>query len=127
MATRTPTIARRTTASGAKDLVVTYTGLANGDDGAWFSEPGAVLRSASYKGTWGSGGSAQVNCCGSSALDPANPLTGAQPDESIIGSAATSSQTITNNQYTAAPAYRPKVTAGDGTTSLSVTLYFVQD
>ena len=127
MTTRTPTVVRRTNASGAKDVIVTYTGLLNGDDGAWFSEPGAVLRSTSYSGVWGAGGSAQTTCCGSSAIDPANPITGAQPDESMLGAAASTSQTVTNNQYTAAPAYRPKVTAGDGTTSIRVVLYFVQD
>lgn len=127
MTTRTPVVVRRTTASGAKDVVVTYSGLLNGDDGAWFSEPGAVLRSTSYSGTWGTGGSAQLNCCGSSAIDPANPLTGAQLDESMIGAAASASQTVTNGLYTAAPAYRVRVTAGDGTTLLKIVLYFVQD
>jgi hypothetical protein len=125
--TRAPGVRRRTNSSGGKDVIVTYSGLLNGDDGAWFSEPGAILRSISYSGVWGAGGSAQLNCCGSSAIAPANPLTGAQLDESIIGAVASANQTVTANLYTAAPSYRPKVTAGDVTTSLKIVAYFVQD
>lgn len=128
MATKQPQIFRRGSGSGAKDITVVYTGLGNGDDGAWFSETGACLRSVSWSGTWGTGGSARVNASGGVGTDPrSGQPTGAQADESIVGVAASSNGTNTAGQYLAFPFVRPVVTAGDGTTSLTCTLYFVQD
>lgn len=126
MATRVPSINRRSNSSGSKDVIVTYTGLLNGDDGTWYSDPGVVLRATSWSGTFGVAGSGQVNATGGNAMG-ATPISGAQPDETIIGAAATVAGIVTGTTYTAAPSYRPRVTAGDGTTSLTCVMYFVQD
>ena len=126
MATRAPNINIRAASSGAKDIICTWPGMANGDDGQWVSFPGAVLRSTSVRGTLGAGGSTKLNACGSDAGGQ-NPITGAQTDESVVAGPFSSLGTTTNNVYTSAPAYRPQVTAGDGTTNLTFVAYFVQD
>ena len=127
MATRNATAVRRSASSGAKDMIVKWTGLLNGDDGSWFAEPGMVLRSYSVSGVFGAGGTVALKCSGADALAAA--VTGAQADESVITGAGTITVagTTTNGQYLAAPCYRPTVTGGDGTTNLTVTMYFIQD
>lgn len=122
MATRTPTVVRTGTGSGGSDIVVTYAGMLNGDDGAWFNQPGYVLRSASVKGTLGAGGTVVVNGASDRTV-----VSGAQADESSLLGNITAQSTVVSGTYIGVPAYRPKVTAGDGTTSLTVTLYYMQD
>lgn len=129
MATRTMTTTRRQNSLGARDIIVKWTGLLNGDDGAWFSEPGMVVRAYSVSGTFGAGGNVALKATCGNAIDPTAPIVGTQTDESIItgAGAITVAGTVTAGQYTAAPSYRPTVTAGDGTTSLTVTMYFIAD
>ena len=130
MATRTATIKQRTTASGAKDVIVQWTGLLNGDDGQWISIPGMVLRSISQNGTWGTGGSVSIRGSNGDAMmeKPTDVvITGTQPDETQIAGPFSSNGLTTANLYIATASYRPLVTAGDGTTSLTLTMYFVQD
>lgn len=126
MATRSPTIKRRGTGQGSADIIVTVSGLLTGDDMAWFSEPGAVLRSYSVRGTFGAAGNLSVKASGADATDSAF-VSGAQADESLIGTAMTVAQTVTGGQYTAAPSYRVVVGGGDGTTNLTAILYFIKD
>lgn len=128
MATRSLTAKRRQLSAGGRDTIVKWTGLLNGDDGQWYSEPGMVLRSYSVSGIFGAGGNVALKASGNEALDAAFVL-GAQADESILtgAGAIVAAGTVTNAQYTAAPSYRPTVTAGDGTTNLSVTMYFIAD
>ena len=126
MTTRTTAIKTRTTASGAKDVIVTWAGLQNGDDGQWVSIPGAVLRAIGRSGTWGTAGSVSLKMSNGDASG-ASPITGAQADEGVLSGPFTASGLTTANLYLATASYRPVVTAGDGTTNLTLTLYFVQD
>jgi hypothetical protein len=128
MATRALTAKRRQLSAGGRDTIVKWTGLLNGDDGQWYGEPGMVLRSYSVSGVFGAGGNAALKVSGNDALDAAF-VPGTQTDESIItgAGAIVAAGTTTNNQYTAAPSYRPTITAGDGTTNLTFIMYFIAD
>jgi hypothetical protein len=129
MATRTMTTTRRQNSLGARDVIVKWAGLLNGDDGAWFSEPGMVLRAYSVSGTFGVAGNVALKASCGNAIDPTAAIVGTQADESILSGAGAviAAGTVTAGQYTAAPSYRPTVTAGDGTTNLTVTMYFIAD
>lgn len=132
MATRnfTPTpTPRYQSSSYGKDVIVVWNGLLNGDDGAWFGQPGMVLCAYSVQGNFGAGGSLAIKAsCVDVTKQPAG-FGGTQPDESNLTGAGniTNAGITTNGQYTAAPAFRPVVTGGDGSTNLTVTMYFIAD
>lgn len=130
MATRKPNITRRYQSSAyGKDVIVVYSGLLNGDDGSWFGEPGMVLRSYSVQGAFGASGACAIKCSCVDVTKQIDGFGGTQSDESALTGAnnITAAGTVTNGQYTAAPAFRPIVTGGDGTTNLTVTLHFIAD
>ena len=129
MATRVPTIRRRIPSSnGGRDVIVTWTGLFNADRGAFYSEPGMILRAYGLKGTLGLGGTVQIRCAAVDATDPAYVEVGAQVDETLItGGSLNALGFNVSGQYTAGPSYAPVVTAGDGTTNLTLTAYFTFD
>jgi len=122
MTTRSPVVTRSGNSSGGSDLIAVYSGMQNGDDGVWFNQPGFVLRSASVKGVLGAGGQVQVKGASDRSV-----VSGAQADESSLLGNLTSQSTTTTGAYIGVPAYRPVVTGGDGTTLLTITLYFIQD
>lgn len=126
MATRQFTNTTRGASSGGRDVIIRYTGMLNGDDGAWYSQPGMVLRAYSVQGVLGAGGSVSLKISCNDATSPAF-VPGAQADESGFGAAVSTPQTVMGSTYSAATSYRPICTAGDVTTNLTVTLYFIQD
>ena len=129
MAIRTPTIKRRIPSSnGGRDVIVTWAGLLNGDRGAFYSEPGMILRAYGLKGTLGAAGTVQIRCAAVDPTDPTYVEVGAQVDETLITGASMAALGFNvAGQYTAGPCYAPVVTAGDGTTNLTVTAYFTFD
>lgn len=94
--------------------LVTWTGLANGDDGAPVEWVDFADRCVQVTGTFGSGGSVTIQ----GSNDGTNWATMADPQGNAL--------TVTSaklEQVLELPRYvRPIVTAGDGTTSLAVTL-----
>ncbi len=97
----------------------TWAGLLNGDDGVLVSIPGAADMSVQVFGTFGSGGTIIVEGT-LELLDPAptnfftlrdggdNPISFAAADGEMVGPVSV--------------AVRPRVTAGDGTTDLTMIL-----
>ena len=111
MATRPFTTDR----TGSPRLVfVTWTGLLNGDDGAPVALPAMDLVSFQVTGTAGAGGSIQMEA--SNEVTPSN--------WAIVGSALTAAGLAYPADYAVARNFRPRVTAGDGTTSLIVNACF---
>ncbi|WP_375397309.1 hypothetical protein [uncultured Sphingomonas sp.] len=91
-----------------------WSGLLNGDDGAPAVMNGMELVSWQVFGTVGAGGSAQVE-----ASNEATPTTWG-----LIGAAATTAAMVFPADDIVARNIRPRVTAGDGTTSLTVIACF---
>jgi hypothetical protein len=95
--------------------LVTWTGLLNGDDGQPFESAEFADRTAQVTGTFGAGGSIQMEGSNNNSdwailADPqGNPLT---------FTSARIEQLLELPRYV-----RPRVTAGDGTTNLVVTMY----
>lgn len=115
MATRSPTIIQ----PGGEDVdhatLVTWSGLLNGDDGARVTLSDFPDRTVQIIGTFGAGGS--VNFEGSNNGTNWAVLT--DPQGNPITKTAASLEFVTET-----PRYvRPVVTAGDGTTNLSVILF----
>ena len=110
MAVRTPT-------PGPLDNTITYawSGLLNGDTGAPVYAPDFADRSFQLTGTFGVGGS--VNIEGS--LDGTNYAVLRDPQGVALTLTAASLKAVLESVLW----IRPNVTAGDGTTSLIVTLY----
>jgi hypothetical protein len=113
MAVRTPTLSYYP--NGAQNTVVAvWTGLLNGDTGLPVDLPEFPDKSFQITGTFGAGGS--VNCEGSN--DGTNYLPLTDPQGNAITKTATAIEVAEEStRYT-----RPNVTAGDGTTSLTVTM-----
>lgn len=132
MATVTPTTRKRMDSQMARDIIVTWSPLTTANlDGAWFGSPGMVLRSYSVSGVFGAAGSIalKASCIDAPGVGGPPILTGTMADESIItgAGAITVAGTVTNGQYTAAASYRPMLSGGDGTTALTVIMYFIAD
>lgn len=109
MATRTPTV----TNNG--DLtIVQWTGLLNGDDGSPYKFTQWADRSIQVTGTFGAGGS--VRWQGSNDGSTYAALT--DPQGNDLNITAAKMEAVTELALWS----RPLVTAGDGTTSLTVTL-----
>jgi hypothetical protein len=96
---------------------VAWAGLANGDVGAPVSFAGFADRSFQVTGTFGAGGS--VACEGSNN-GAANYFALTDPSQTVIAITAAGGKTVTE----ATIQTRPHVTAGDGTTALTVTMFF---
>lgn len=115
MATRTPTITDLNT-FGERSHVVVWTGLLNGDDGTPVQLYGSTIRSMQITGTFGSGGTILVE----GSNDGTNYATLTDPQGNAISKTAASIEAIEEvTRY-----IRPRVSAGDGTTTLVVTLFF---
>lgn len=110
MATRSPTITY-----SQNRVTVVWTGLLNGDDGAPFEGYDWADASVQISGTFGVGGS--VNITGSN--DGTNYVLLTDPQgNAITKTSAAVEQISEGTKY-----FKPVVTAGDGTTSLTVTMY----
>ncbi len=93
---------------------ITWTPLLNGDVGDAFELSGAPDKTVTITGTFGSGGS--VTLQGSN--DGTNWFALTDPQANAITKTAAAMEAVLEN-----PRYiRPNVTAGDGTTSLTVIL-----
>lgn len=110
MALRTAT--RSDTPAG---VVFQWTGLLNGDTGSLVNINEYGDRSVQVTGTFGLGGSVNVE----GNLDGANNSILRAPDSSALTFTAAGLKQILETSLN----IRPNVTAGDGTTSLVVTLY----
>lgn len=113
MATRTHTIAT-IPHYGDKAHVLTWSGLLNGDDGSPVEMPGSADRSIQFQGTFGVGGTIVFE----GSNDGTNYHTLADPQGNAISKTAAGLEAVLElTRYV-----RPRVTAGDGTTSLVASL-----
>lgn len=106
MATRTPIVDR----SSSSVAYVTWSGLLNGDDGAPAAVSGMDLVSWQVTGTLGAGGSIQFE-----ASNEATPSAWG-----LIGAAVTALGMAVPTDDIVARNTRPRCTAGDGTTNLTI-------
>lgn len=116
MATRAVTITRITTAGDREVHVAQWAGLTQAtlDDGAPVEMPGSWQRSVQVQGTLGAGGSVKIE----GSNDGTNYQVLHDPQGVALDITALSIKAIQD-----LPRYiRPRVTAGDGTTSLTVTM-----
>ena len=111
MATRTATIAN---VENNPAQLVTWTGLLNGDDGSPVDWLKFGDRSIQFIGTFGTGGSVRLE--GSNDGTNWAPLTDPNGNDIIKTAAALEAVTEVTRWV------RPRVTAGDGTTSLTALL-----
>ena len=136
MATRAFTVEIPIYAQGAsapQAYIVTWTGLLNGDDGAPFVSPNRADKSVQVIGTFGAGGNARIEGSNKQAYSMTPGVSGGG---TLTGLTGTDYATLNDPQgnvldFTAtkieqvleAPnAIRPRITAGDGTTSLTVVM-----
>jgi hypothetical protein len=116
MAERTPTVIQPGSLGGLEhSVLMTWTGLLNGDTGAPLTFHDYPDRTFQVTGTFGTGGS--VNLEGSN--DGTNWAILTDPQGNAITKTAAGMEAVTET-----PRYmRPNVTAGDGTTDLTVTVF----
>lgn len=114
MTTRIPTI--QYAPNGSRNgALIQWAGLLNGDDGAAVESMDYAERTVQIEGTFGSGGS--VTLRGSN--DGANFRDLTDPQGNVITKGAAGLEVIAEG-----PRYvRPYVTAGDGSTNLTVTVW----
>lgn len=110
MATRTATITYDT-----NRVTVVWTGLLNGDDGSVFEGYDWADASVQITGTFGAGGS--INFTGSN--DGTNYVVLTDPQGGVITKTGAAVEQVSEGMKSV----KPVVTAGDGTTSLTVTMY----
>lgn len=100
--------------------VVTWAAMANGDHGTAISMAGSADKSIQVLGTLGVGGNAQVQ--GSNVVSPTTTfastdfVTLTDPQGNALDINSLKVEMITENTLFV----RPKITAGDGTTSITV-------
>lgn len=110
MATRAATI----TTPEIGITVVQWTGLLNGDDGAPVDLLSFADRSVQITGTFGAGGTVVIE----GSNDGTNYVTVTDPQGNAISKTAAGIEAILELMKST----RPRVTAGDGTTVLAVTM-----
>lgn len=112
-----PTIALTRDISSGFGVAIGWTPLANGDDGqAWDTQDFPDI-SVQVLGTFGAGGNLRLEGC--NEVTPTNWATLADPQANALDiTAAKIEQVLENVRW-----IRPRVTAGDGTTSLTVRLW----
>jgi hypothetical protein len=113
MAVRSATVAEYK-AYGAHAHTVTWTGLANGDSGEPVLFPGSTVKSIQFTGTFGAGGTIVFE----GSNDGSTYFTLTDGDANSISKTASALETVYENTLYV----RPRVTAGDGTTSLTAVL-----
>jgi hypothetical protein len=114
MATRSATITEIKT---WRDHVhsIQWTGLLNGDDGAPVIMPGSAVRSIQFAGTFGTGGTILLE----GSNDGTNYVTLTDPQGNAITKTSAGIEQIEEITVYV----RPRVSAGDGTTTLVATLF----
>jgi hypothetical protein len=94
--------------------VISWTPLANGDSGSPLEMPGSSIRSVQFTGTFGAGGTIVFE----GSNDGTNYVTLTDPQGNAISKTSAGIEAILElTRYV-----RPRVSAGDGTTSLTATL-----
>lgn len=92
---------------------ITWTGLLNGDDGTPVRAPEHTFKEAQVKGTFGAGGSCRIE----GSLDAEVTYAALNdPQGNALNLTAAAIERIQESCATV----RPRVTAGDGTTTLTV-------
>ena len=115
MAIRTPVMTKQVKGSENNAIIkVTWSGLQNGDTGAPVFFPDYTLASFQLTGTFGAGGACSIQ----GSNDDTNFVNLEDPQGAALTKTATALEKIEQPCL----AIRPNVTAGDGTTSLVVTL-----
>lgn len=111
MAVRTPTIE----IMGERSMRATWSGLLNGDTGAPIDWANYMDRSIQVKGTFGTGGSV--------AMEGSNDGTTFNSLSDLRGNALAVTTAKIEQIEDCSFKIRPSVTAGDGTTNLTVVLF----
>ena len=111
MAIRTPKIE----IIGERCMRATWSGLLNGDVGAPIDWPAYMDRSAQVVGTFGAGGSVSIE----GSNDGVNFAQLSNPRGNAMAVTAAGLEQIEDCAYS----MQPRVTAGDGTTNLTVILF----
>lgn len=114
MAERTASVTKLETFGDTECNMVVWSGLLNGDTGSAIQMPGSADRSIQITGTFGTGGSITIQ--GSNNGTDFVALTDPQGN-AITKTSAAIEQVSEVTRY-----IRPSVTAGDGSTSLVVTM-----
>lgn len=113
MATRSASVSRIQT-WGDDSHLISWSGLLNGDDGSPVEMPGSSDRSIQFVGTFGVGGTIQIE----GSNDGTNYVVLTDPQGNNISKTSAALEMVTElTRY-----IRPRVTAGDGTTSLAAYL-----
>jgi hypothetical protein len=99
---------------GNNARIVSWTPLANGDSGLPFAMPGFADRSVQVGGTFGAGGTVIIE----GSIDGSNYIVLTDPQGNAISKTAAAIEAISE----IVKLIRPRVTAGDGTTAITVTL-----
>lgn len=99
---------------GESAHIVSWSAIPNGDTGQAIEMPGSVVRSVQLGGTFGAGGTVVIE----GSNDGTNYITLTDPQANALSKTAAAIETIQEvTRYV-----RPRVTAGDGTTAINVTL-----
>ncbi len=114
MAVITPTT--RTPKHGI--VLFTWGPMVNGDTGAPVQAPDYPDKSVMVTGTFGAGGNCRIQGTLETITTPTLWQTLADPQGNVLDFGAAKVEAILENTFQ----YRPNVTAGDGTTSLTVVL-----
>jgi len=102
------------TTYGDRAHVITWTLLANGDSGSILEMPGSSDRSVQVTGTFGVGGNLRIE----GSNDGTNYSVLTDPQGNALDFTATKIEAVLElTRY-----IRPRVTAGDGTTSITVSM-----
>ena len=128
MATRAFTVQIPSYHHGANvpaSLIVTWTGLLNGDDGAPFVIPNRADKSIQVFGTFGASGNCKIEGSNQQAYNPDGSLVAGltyatlnDPQANALDVTAAKIEQVLENPN----AIRPRITAGDGATSLTVVM-----
>jgi len=94
--------------------IIQWATMLNGDTGSPVEMPGSTVRSVQVQGTFGAGGTMQLK----GSNDSTNYIVLTDPQGNSISKTAASIEAIEEITRLV----RPEITAGDGTTSLTVTL-----
>ena len=108
----------RASESGRTQRII-WSGLLNGDTGKIFSAPGAADMTVQAFGTFGSGGTVIMQGTLEELTSPTNFFTLRDGGDNLISFGTADAEMIAM----VAAGLRPSVTAGDGTTDLTVILF----
>ena len=93
----------------------TWASLANGDTGAWVDMGRYIEANVQVYGTFGSGGNCQMQGTNESGT-PSNPYTANDPQGNPLNIGTAKGEQVLEGP----DRVRPSITAGDGTTDLTV-------